>query len=144
MNGGKPVYVPLRPPTDAADRVISSHEWTLDIEELKSKVTSKTKMIVLNTPHNPIGKVFDENELRAIGQVAEENNLIILSDEVVSIRNQCSAWGIPKLLFVLFSTIVFTIHLFKNSLKSPISTIYGSAPSLLVLVENPLPPLVGV
>ncbi|KAG2206069.1 hypothetical protein INT46_010073 [Mucor plumbeus] len=82
MNGGKPVYVPLRPPTDAADRVISSHEWTLDIEELKSKITPKTKMIVLNTPHNPIGKVFDENELRAIGQVAEENNLIILSDEV--------------------------------------------------------------
>jgi kynurenine aminotransferase len=84
MNGGKPVYVPLRPPADAADRVISSHEWTLDIEELKSKVTPKTKMIVVNTPHNPIGKVFNEDELRAIGQVAEENNLIILSDEVVS------------------------------------------------------------
>lgn len=84
MNGGKPVYVPLRPPTDAADRVISSHEWTLDIEELKSKITSKTKMIVINTPHNPIGKVFDEDELRAIGKVAEEHNLIILSDEVVS------------------------------------------------------------
>ncbi|KAF1801523.1 pyridoxal phosphate-dependent transferase [Mucor lusitanicus] len=82
MNGGKPVYVPLRPPADAADRVISSHEWKLDIEELKSKVTPKTKMIVLNTPHNPIGKVFDQDELRAIGQVAEENNLVILSDEV--------------------------------------------------------------
>lgn len=85
MNGGKPVYVPLRPPTDVSDRVISSHEWTLDIEELKSKITPKTKIIVVNTPHNPIGKVFDENELRAIGQIAEENNLIILSDEVVSI-----------------------------------------------------------
>lgn len=85
MNGGKPVYVPLRPPTDASDRVVSSHEWTLDIEELKSKITPKTKIIVVNTPHNPIGKVFDENELRAIGQIAEENNLIILSDEVVSI-----------------------------------------------------------
>ncbi|KAI8886891.1 PLP-dependent transferase [Backusella circina FSU 941] len=82
MNGGKVVYVPLRPPADAADRVISSHEWILDINELKSKVTSKTKMIVLNTPHNPIGKVFDENELRAIGKVAEEHNLVILSDEV--------------------------------------------------------------
>ncbi|KAI8970063.1 pyridoxal phosphate-dependent transferase [Mycotypha africana] len=82
MNGGKPVYVPLRPPADASDRVISSAEWKLDIEELKSKITSKTKMIVLNTPHNPIGKVFNEDELKAIGQVAKEHNLIILSDEV--------------------------------------------------------------
>ncbi len=87
MNGGKPVYVPLRPPTDVADRVISSHEWTLDISELRSKITPKTKMIVLNTPHNPVGKVFDENELRAIGNIAREHNLIILSDEVVSISN---------------------------------------------------------
>lgn len=85
MNGGKPVYVPLRPPTDAAERVISSHEWTLDINELESKITPKTKMIVLNTPHNPVGKVFDETELRAIGQVAKKHNLIILSDEVVRI-----------------------------------------------------------
>lgn len=85
MNGGKPVYVPLRPPADSAERVISSHEWTLDINELESKITPKTKMIVLNTPHNPVGKVFDENELRAIGQVAKKHNLIILSDEVVSI-----------------------------------------------------------
>jgi kynurenine aminotransferase len=44
-------------------------------------------MIVLNTPHNPVGKVFDENELRAIGNIAREHNLIILSDEVVSISN---------------------------------------------------------
>lgn len=86
MNGGKPVYVPLRPPADSAERVISSHEWTLDINELESKITPKTKMIVLNTPHNPVGKVFDENELRAIGQVAKKHNLIILSDEVVRIR----------------------------------------------------------
>lgn len=83
MNGGKPVFVPLRAPAKAADSNISSHEWRLDIDELRSKITSKTKMIVLNTPHNPVGKVFDEQELLAIGQVAEEKNLIILSDEVV-------------------------------------------------------------
>lgn len=83
MNGGTPVFVPLRAPAKAADSNISSHEWRLDIDELRSKITSKTKMIVLNTPHNPVGKVFDEQELLAIGQVAEEKNLIILSDEVV-------------------------------------------------------------
>ncbi|KAI8074914.1 pyridoxal phosphate-dependent transferase [Gongronella butleri] len=82
MNGGVPVFVPLRAPADAATRTISSHEWRLDIDELKSKITPRTKMIVINTPHNPIGKVFDEDELRAIGNVAEEHNLIILTDEV--------------------------------------------------------------
>lgn len=88
MNGGKPVYVPLRPPSDASDRVVSSHEWKLDVDELRSKITPRTKIIVVNTPHNPVGKVFDEDELRAIGQVAEEHNLIILSDEVVSERKK--------------------------------------------------------
>ncbi|KAI8370418.1 pyridoxal phosphate-dependent transferase [Radiomyces spectabilis] len=82
MNGGKPVFVPLRPPAHAAERNISSAEWRLDIDELKSKITDKTKMIVLNTPHNPVGKVFSEEELLAIGKVAEDHNLIILSDEV--------------------------------------------------------------
>ncbi|SAL96412.1 hypothetical protein [Absidia glauca] len=82
MNGGKPVYVPLRAPANAATQNISSSEWHLDIDELRSKVTSRTKMIVLNTPHNPIGKVFSEDELRAIGKVAEDHDLIILTDEV--------------------------------------------------------------
>lgn len=77
------MFVPLRAPEYAAGQTISSREWRLDIDELKSKITSKTRMIVLNTPHNPIGKVFNEEELLAIGKVAEEHDLIILSDEVV-------------------------------------------------------------
>lgn len=84
MNGGVPVYVPLRPPADADQRVVSSHEWRLDIQELESKITDKTKIILLNTPHNPVGKVFSEDELSAIGQIAEKHNLLIVSDEVVS------------------------------------------------------------
>ncbi|KAG0948715.1 hypothetical protein G6F57_004264 [Rhizopus arrhizus] len=82
MNGGVPVHVPLRPPADADHRAVSSHEWTLDISELESKITQKTKVIVLNTPHNPIGKVFTDDELNAIGQLAEKHDLLILSDEV--------------------------------------------------------------
>jgi kynurenine aminotransferase len=84
MNGGVPVYVPLRAPAKAANEAISSQDWKLDINELRSKITDKTRMIIVNTPHNPIGKVFDEEELIAIGEVAEEHNLLILSDEVVS------------------------------------------------------------
>ena len=41
-------------------------------------------MIILNTPHNPVGKVFTKEELEGIAAVAEENNLLVMSDEVVS------------------------------------------------------------
>jgi kynurenine aminotransferase len=81
MNGGKIVYVPIRPP--AAKHTHSASEWTLDIAELESKCTSRTKMIVLNTPHNPLGKMFSKEELEAIGRVALEKDLMIISDEVV-------------------------------------------------------------
>ena len=40
-------------------------------------------MIVVNTPHNPVGKVFTRAELEKIAQIAEEHNLIVMSDEVV-------------------------------------------------------------
>jgi len=81
MNGGVPVYVPLRP-GKAINGIIDSGEWKLDMNELKAKITPKTKIIILNTPHNPIGKVFNAQELEEIGQIALENDLIILSDEV--------------------------------------------------------------
>jgi kynurenine aminotransferase len=81
MNGGKIVYIPIRPPT--AKNTHSASEWTLDIAELESKCNEKTKMIVLNTPHNPLGKMFSKEELDAIGRVAIEKDLIIISDEVV-------------------------------------------------------------
>jgi kynurenine aminotransferase len=82
MPGGKVVYVPLHPPVNGATETSSSSEWTLDIAELEAAITPKTKMIVLNTPHNPIGKIFSEKELRAIGDVCVKGNIIILSDEV--------------------------------------------------------------
>src|ERR1700738_255952 len=74
MNGGKIVYVPIRPP--AAQNTHSASEWTLDMVELAQKCTPRTKMIVLNTPHNPLGKVFSKSELEAIGRIAIEKDLI--------------------------------------------------------------------
>ncbi|KAJ1673126.1 arylformamidase, partial [Spiromyces aspiralis] len=84
MAGGKPVYVPLRIRSagDPAQVSISSKDWKLDIAELESKITSNTKIIVLNTPHNPLGKVFDQQELEAIAEVAKKYNLLVISDEV--------------------------------------------------------------
>ncbi|KAK9766887.1 arylformamidase [Basidiobolus ranarum] len=84
MTGAVPVFVPLRPRegVDPTSSNISSQDWILDIEELESKITPRTKIIVVNTPHNPIGKVFSRGELEAIGRVAEKHNLLIVSDEV--------------------------------------------------------------
>ncbi|KAK9466865.1 pyridoxal phosphate-dependent transferase [Lipomyces arxii] len=82
LPGGKVVYVPLIPPPDNDKRTVSSAEWTVDFDNLKSKISPRTKMIVVNSPHNPVGKVFSRDELLKIGEFAVENNIIVLSDEV--------------------------------------------------------------
>ncbi|CAG8503493.1 10063_t:CDS:10 [Dentiscutata erythropus] len=74
MNGGVPIYVPLRPQGNTKDK--------LDMNELRSKLTKQSKIIVLNTPHNPIGKVFSIEEITEISKIAQEFNLLIVSDEV--------------------------------------------------------------
>jgi kynurenine aminotransferase len=74
--GGKPVFVAMRPPPNAAKGTAPSSEWTVDLDDLRKAITPKTKVIIVNTPHNPIGKVFTEDELRGIGQIAEEHNLL--------------------------------------------------------------------
>lgn len=71
LAGGVPKYVTLKKP-----------DFSFDKEELKSQITAKTKMIVLNTPHNPTGKVFTLDELEFIAKLAIENDLLVLSDEV--------------------------------------------------------------
>lgn len=47
-------------------------------------ITPRTKMIIINTPHNPVGKVFTREELEKIAALAEQHNLLVMSDEVVS------------------------------------------------------------
>lgn len=56
--------------------------YRLDAETLNEKVTQKTKMIVLCNPNNPSGTVFTETELKEIADIAIDNNILILSDEV--------------------------------------------------------------
>jgi aspartate/methionine/tyrosine aminotransferase len=51
-------------------------------------VTPRTKMIIVNTPHNPVGKVFTKKELEFIAALAQEFNLIVMSDEVVGVTMQ--------------------------------------------------------
>ncbi|QIW96067.1 hypothetical protein AMS68_001585 [Peltaster fructicola] len=80
--GGKVVYVPLHPPADGADKKTSAGEWKLDIKEFEAAITPRTRMIIINSPHNPVGKVFTRDELLAIGNLCVKHGIIILSDEV--------------------------------------------------------------
>jgi len=82
MPGGKIRYVPLSPPKDGATRTTSAADWTVDMDALENAINPNTRMIVLNSPHNPVGKVFSKTELEAIGALCVKHNIIILSDEV--------------------------------------------------------------
>ncbi len=56
--------------------------YTFDADELDAAVSGRTKMILLNTPHNPTGKVFTRDELGLIARLAIERDLIVVTDEV--------------------------------------------------------------
>ncbi|XP_055947650.1 kynurenine aminotransferase-like isoform X2 [Argiope bruennichi] len=80
MAGGVPVFIPLRPKKTGTG--VSSSDWCLDPQELASKFNSKTKMIIVNTPHNPLGKVFTQEELLMIGDLCKKHDVIAVMDEV--------------------------------------------------------------
>lgn len=82
MPGGVIKYVPMSPPKDGAERTSSAANWSIDWNVLESSFNEKTKMIVINTPHNPVGKVFSKEELQRIGDLCLKHNVLILSDEV--------------------------------------------------------------
>jgi N-succinyldiaminopimelate aminotransferase len=76
MAGGTVRPVPLRPPAEGHGR------WTFDDEELRAAVTPRTKLLLLNTPHNPTGKVFTREELTTLAALAVANELLVVTDEV--------------------------------------------------------------
>ena len=57
-------------------------EFRLDVAALRAAVTDRTKMILLNTPHNPTGTVLTPDELAAVAEVAVEHDLVVVTDEV--------------------------------------------------------------
>ncbi|UYV73910.1 CCBL2 [Cordylochernes scorpioides] len=83
LAGGVPVFIPLRLTTKVEPgQPVSSADWTLDAAELASKFTPRTKMIIVNTPHNPLGKVFSQEELEMIGDLCKKHNVVVVMDEV--------------------------------------------------------------
>ncbi|XP_014330070.2 kynurenine--oxoglutarate transaminase 3 [Xiphophorus maculatus] len=80
MAGAKPVLIPLRP--KSGKKTVSSGDWFLDPDELSAKFSSKTKAIIINTPNNPIGKVFTRGELQVIADLCIKHDTLCFSDEV--------------------------------------------------------------
>ncbi len=78
MAGGTPVYVPLRPKANA----LSAADWVLDMDELRAAISPRTRLLVINTPQNPVGKVYTRHELTQLAELVQEHNLLVLSDEV--------------------------------------------------------------
>jgi len=71
MTGARLVPVPLHPP-----------DWRFDSNELRAAITPKTRAILVNSPHNPTGRVLTRAELEAIAAVVQEHDLIAITDEV--------------------------------------------------------------
>jgi cysteine-S-conjugate beta-lyase len=58
--------------------------WMMDIEDLKKKITPSTRMIILSNPHNPVGRAWTADELKAVAEACLGRNIVILSDEIHS------------------------------------------------------------
>lgn len=71
LNGGRPVYVALKQPN-----------FHIDWEEVRKMITSKTRMIIINSPHNPTGAILSDSDLIQLQHLTNGTNIVILSDEV--------------------------------------------------------------
>lgn len=71
LNGGIPIYVQLKSPNH-----------TIDWNDVKKVISPRTKVIMINTPHNPMGSVMTANDMRELGKIVSGTNIIIISDEV--------------------------------------------------------------
>lgn len=74
ISGATPVYVPLRE--------TRTSNFTYDATELRNAFSANTKAIIVNTPHNPLGKVFTENELQHIADLCCEYDCLAITDEI--------------------------------------------------------------
>jgi aspartate aminotransferase len=70
--GGTPVAAPLR----------EANDFRMDVEEVASLITPRTRLLVLNTPHNPTGSVLTDEDVRRLAELAVEHDLVVLADEI--------------------------------------------------------------
>ncbi len=88
LAGGNPKFVTLRKPN-----------FSFDFTELANAISLKTKAIIINNPHNPTGKVFSNEELSFIYELARKNNLYVISDEVYEFLTYDGLKHLPSMKF---------------------------------------------
>lgn len=71
VNGGKPVLIEMQAP-----------DYKINWKEVQAQITSKTRMIIINTPHNPTGTVLHQEDMKNLERIVEGTDILILSDEV--------------------------------------------------------------
>lgn len=71
INGGVPVLIPLQFP-----------DYSIPWEEVRARITPRTRMIMINTPHNPTGSVLSEKDITELRRIVHDTGILILSDEV--------------------------------------------------------------
>ena len=76
LAGGQSVSIPMIPPT------LTQKNYHVDWDQVKASITPKTKMLIINFPHNPTGAIMKEEDLNQLEQIVEDSNILILSDEV--------------------------------------------------------------
>lgn len=87
-----PIYPPLFKCVNVNNRKVVVNElkkdengyYTMDLEDLESKITPKTKILALCSPHNPVGRVWSKDELEKVADICIKHNIIIVSDEIHS------------------------------------------------------------
>ena len=71
LNGGIPKYIKMKPPG-----------YTIDWDEVKDAVSDKTRLMILNSPHNPTGSVLSKDDISSLRKIILETDIFIISDEV--------------------------------------------------------------
>jgi N-succinyldiaminopimelate aminotransferase len=84
LAGGVPVRVPMTPPdlTSGSDGADGAARWHLDVDRLADAVTPATRLLVLNSPHNPTGAMLTDEEIDAVAAVCVDHDLLVVTDEV--------------------------------------------------------------
>jgi len=71
LNGGKPVFVQMHAP-----------DYSVNWEQVKKLINQRTKMIIINTPHNPTGTVMSNEDMLALEKIVSDTDIVVISDEV--------------------------------------------------------------
>jgi cystathionine beta-lyase len=84
-----PVYFPFFSAVESHGRTLvynrlkeENGQWMMDFDSLIASIDEYTKMIIISNPHNPVGKAWTSVELKMLGEICLENNILIISDEI--------------------------------------------------------------